>query len=411
MSKLTEYIIKNSKKRDSRLKYDFMPSLLEIIERPAHIGGTIIILGVFTMLICAIVWANISRVDIVVTASGKVIPSGNEIVVQAQTSGIIKSVRFEEGQYIEKGQAIMEMDTSQLGIDEKSNKEKIDIVSRQKSLYQDILSGKDVSVYKISSYSDAFRPYAIGIIEQEKSYKSSIEALNYDIKSLSIDLNVKKISNENYKGKLTSSVKALQELDIQKITTQINKIKTQIHTLDSNHKTDISGKLSELENQYIELSTQLTKITDAKKNQVIVAPISGYISQLQTIQTGSVINQSEKVATMISEKTPNTIECYLNNKDISSINKGDSCKIKLEAYPYSDYGTVKGKVVYISKDSISNDKIKNMYIIRVEIFNNNNIDICSGLSGNIEIKVGKRSVMSYFLEPITKGLNESLKEK
>ena len=67
-NKLTEYVLKHSKNKDKELKYDFMPSLLEIIERPAHKAGTVIILGVFTLMIAAVIWACLSKIDVVVTA-------------------------------------------------------------------------------------------------------------------------------------------------------------------------------------------------------------------------------------------------------------------------------------------------------------------------------------------------------
>ena len=73
-NKMTEYILKHSRKKDRELKYDFMPPLLEIIERPAHKAGTVIILGVFSLLITAIIWACLSKIDVVVTASGSVQP-------------------------------------------------------------------------------------------------------------------------------------------------------------------------------------------------------------------------------------------------------------------------------------------------------------------------------------------------
>ena len=84
-----DYVLRHSGKRDRELKYDFMPSMLEIIERPAHKAGTVIILGVFTLLIAAIVWACLSEVDIVVTSSGTMQPVGNISSLNTYTSGTV----------------------------------------------------------------------------------------------------------------------------------------------------------------------------------------------------------------------------------------------------------------------------------------------------------------------------------
>ena len=116
-NRLTEYILKHSRKKDKELKYDFMPSLLEIIERPAHKAGTVIILGVFTLLIAAVIWACISKIDVVITSSGSVQPSGNVNVVQSFSGGTVKSINAVEGEYVKKGDVLIELDTESLDID------------------------------------------------------------------------------------------------------------------------------------------------------------------------------------------------------------------------------------------------------------------------------------------------------
>ena len=104
--------------------------------------------------------------------------------------------------------------------------------------------------------------------------------------------------------------------------------------------------------------------------------------------------------------------CYVKNTDIADVELGLEAEIKLEAYPYNKYGTVKGTVKYISPSSFANEQLGNVYIVKLELDNGNkNICVISGLSGSVEIKIDKRTVMDYFLEPIVKGFGESLKEK
>ena len=98
--------------------------------------------------------------------------------------------------------------------------------------------------------------------------------------------------------------------------------------------------------------------------------------------------------------------------DIADIKTGMEAEIKLEAYPYNKYGTVKGTVKYISPSSFNTEKMGSVYLVKLDVENTNpDINVMSGLSGTVEVKLDRRSVMSYFLEPITKGFKESLKEK
>lgn len=109
---------------------------------------------------------------------------------------------------------------------------------------------------------------------------------------------------------------------------------------------------------------------------------------------------------------PNEMICYAKNTDVADIELGMEAEIKLEAYPYNKYGTVKGTGKYISPSAFANEKLGSVYIVKLELDDSNeNINIISGLSGAVEIKTDRRTVMDYFLEPIVRGVGESLKEK
>lgn len=91
---------------------------------------------------------------------------------------------------------------------------------------------------------------------------------------------------------------------------------------------------------------------------------------------------------------------------------GFQAEIKLEAYPYNKYGTVKGTVKYISPSSFNSEQLGSVYLVKLDVDNTNpSINVMSGLSGSVEVKIGKQSVMRYFLDPIVKGFGESFKEK
>ena len=127
---------------------------------------------------------------------------------------------------------------------------------------------------------------------------------------------------------------------------------------------------------------------------------------------GETVTSAQQLVTIVPDNTPNEMICYVKNTDIADVELGMEAEIKLEAYPYNKYGTVKGTVKYISPSSFANEQLGSVYIVKLEIDDSNeNINIISGLSGAVEVKTDKRTVMDYFLEPIIKGFGDSLKEK
>lgn len=268
--KISQYLLKHNKRKNQDLKYDFMPDILEIIEKPAHKAGKIIIFAVFLTLISAIIWASFSKLDVVVTAQGSVAPQGGTVNIQSQISGTIENIAVKKGQLVKKDDVLIELEVEQP--DDEDNK-------------------------------------------TERQIKS---------------------------------------------------------------------------------------------------PVNGYISNIAVNFQGDTIYTSQNVATIVPSDMPMEMNCYVNNKDIAEIRLEDEVNIKLDAYPYSEFGTIKGKINYISPEAYVIEGMGSVYEVTAQIDNDNddiNINIISGMSGSIEIKTGTRTVLSYFLEPILDGFENNLKEK
>ncbi len=164
-----------------------MPSLLEIIERPAHKAGTVIILGVFTLLIAAVIWACLSKIDVVVTSSGSVQPIGNLNVVQSYAGGVVEAINIEEGEYVQAGDVLIHLNTETLDVDEKQlQSQKKILEEQQKKSIKKIKAGEDVSAIKVSDYDAELQPYIQAILDADTSYKNTLANLEKEKKAMRI---------------------------------------------------------------------------------------------------------------------------------------------------------------------------------------------------------------------------------
>lgn len=214
-NKLTEYVLKHSKKRDKELKYDFMPSLLEIIERPAHKAGTVIIAGIFTLLIAAVIWACCSKIDVVVTSTGSIQPVGNINVVKSYSSGTVKSINAVEGQYVNQGDVLIELDTEALDIDvDQLNTQKI-ILESQHEIYIMIKDSKDMSTVKAADYETELQPYIQAILDSDTTYKNTLSNLEKEKSSAELNHQIAQIQLEEYQANGTRRQREMQELVVQ----------------------------------------------------------------------------------------------------------------------------------------------------------------------------------------------------
>lgn len=411
-NKMTEYILKHSRKKDKELKYDFMPSLLEIIERPAHKAGTVIILGVFTLLIAAIVWACLSEIDVVITSSGSIQPVGNLNVVQSYANGSVKAINITEGDYVEKDDVLIELDTQILDIDAEQLDSQKKILDAQQKIYTKIKDGEKLSEIKIDDYDDELKTYIQSILDNDKSYHNTLDNLEKDKENADLNHQIAQIQLEEYEANGTEREAEMQELMVQQYELAKDQADVKIKDTKTQYSSQVNSKISEISGQLDEIETNLEKYSLSKDYQYITAPVSGHINSINVNTIGAAVTSAQELVTIVPDNTPVEMVCYVKNMDIADVEIGMETEIKLEAYPYNKYGTVKGKVKYISPSAFVSEQMGSVYLVKIEITDkHDDIDIISGLSGSVEIKTDKRTVMDYFLEPIKKGFGESLKEK
>lgn len=411
-NKMTEYILKHSRKKDKELKYDFMPSLLEIIERPAHKAGTVIILGVFTLLIAAIVWACLSEIDVVITSSGSIQPVGNLNVVQSYANGSVKAINITEGDYVEKDDVLIELDTQSLDIDAEQLDSQKKILDAQLKIYTKIKDGEKLSEIKIDDYDDELKTYIQSILDNDKSYHNTLDNLEKDKENADLNHQIAQIQLEEYEANGTEREAEMQELMVQQYELAKDQADVKIKDTKTQYSSQVNSKISEISGQLDEIETNLEKYSLSKDYQYITAPVSGHINSINVNTIGAAVTSAQELVTIVPDNTPVEMVCYVKNMDIADVEIGMETEIKLEAYPYNKYGTVKGKVKYISPSAFVSEQMGSVYLVKIKITDkHDDIDIISGLSGSVEIKTDKRTVMDYFLEPIKKGFGESLKEK
>lgn len=389
-----------------------MPSLLEIIERPAHKAGTIIILGVFTLLIAAIVWACLSEIDVVITSSGSIQPVGNLNVVQSYANGSVKAINITEGDYVEKDDVLIELDTQSLDIDAEQLDSQKKILDAQLKIYTKIKDGEKLSEIKIDDYDDELKTYIQSILDNDKSYHNTLDNLEKDKENADLNHQIAQIQLEEYEANGTEREAEMQELMVQQYELAKDQADVKIKDTKTQYSSQVNSKLSEISGQLDEIETNLEKYSLSKDYQYITAPVSGHINSINVNTIGAAVTSAQELVTIVPDNTPVEMVCYVKNMDIADVEIGMETEIKLEAYPYNKYGTVKGKVKYISPSAFVSEQMGSVYLVKIEITDkHDDIDIISGLSGSVEIKTDKRTVMDYFLEPIKKGFGESLKEK
>ena len=327
--------------------HEFKPILAEIEEAPLNpIGNTMFWIIIVFMLIAAL-WMYFGKVDIVVTARGLIIPTGEEKVIQSLDKGVVTTIAVKEGEYVTSGQivAIVSPAEHEPGLELNNVREEEARVSEQ------LASSR--SRYSVASATKRRLEGVRDIIPQSKydDAANEVSSLSHDIAAL-------------------------------------------------------NASLSEIRNKRLQLE---------KQKQILKSPISGYVNEIFVHTVGGVVTPAEKIMTIVPKNASLQIKAKVLNQDVGFIEKGMPVSIKVDTYNFQKYGILNGKVTVVSPNSIKDERLGDIYEVYIEPKNTTLLvegkeqKIKYGMTTTNEIKIGKRRIIEFFIYPLIKYMDESIK--
>lgn len=425
-------------------EHEFMPLLAEIEDRPMNpLGQTIFWIIMFTMTISCL-WLYLGKVDIVVTARGIVLPDGDQKIIQPLEKGVISNILVKEGDYVKRGQLLVEIDPS-------DTKPVIDSMKQQ-------LTQVQLEKQRLNSQAarSGFYPVAnsnqISFI-QKNMYNSSMSALHQELNVKEIELNKIDQEKKAIEANLRSKTILLNEssdrerrlskvldiipktqyedvrqkiveltADIESLNYQLNEAyqkqdqtRVEISNIQSKFDQQNFKELSDKENQSSSLEAQIKEESFKHTKQKIISPVDGYVTKILIHTEGGVVTPAEKIMLIVPADAEMTIKSTVLNRDIGFIAENMHTSIKVDTFDFQKYGILKGKVNLVSKNSIDDPKLGPVYEVYVKPVNTKLMvegkeePIRPGMSVTCEIKVGKRRIIEFFLYPLVKYLDESIK--
>lgn len=162
---------------------------------------------------------------------------------------------------------------------------------------------------------------------------------------------------------------------------------------------------------------QATVSNTRADQQHLTAPIGGVVQQLAVHTVGGVVTPAQQLMMIAPEEGSLEVEAILENKDIGFVNENQLAEIKIDAFPFTRYGTLEGRVVNLSRDAVQIDKVGLVYTARVFLdrasirIENRAVRLSPGMTVSVEIKTGERRVIEYFLSPLIQAAQNSIRER
>jgi HlyD family secretion protein len=436
---------------------EFLPNADEIERRPLPRLAHMTLYVMFVMIALFIIWASVFKVDRVVVAKGHLITPLPNVVVQPLETAVIQSIDVQIGQVVKKGQKLATLDSTFAEADQAQLRNHIESLDNQTERLKAELAGQKPAL-KEHSDTDSKMEAELSS-DRQANYKAQMDKYNETIAGLHAALDTNKHDQEI----LTTRVKALQEIENMQEKLVAQQFGARVHLLEARDKRlEVEREFDLTKNREQELKKQLAaadadktafelswkqkmmeellatthdreeqseqlRKADRRHNLVtLTAPTDGVVLDIAKLSQGSVIREAETLFTLVQLDTKLESEVQIDSIDTGYVKAGDSARIKLDAFPFQQHGTLSGTIQTISEDAFRRDNLGNpsllaqgtdaFYLGRITLGNEKlknmppQAKLLPGMTMTAEIVVGKRSVMSYLLWPLSKAVDESVEE-
>lgn len=463
-----------------KAEHEFLPAALEIMEKPPSPGLRWLLLMTCGLFVLALIWAIIGKIDVVATAAGKTVPGDNVKIVQPIEIGAVRAIYVKNGQFVRKGELLIELDPTLATADEAQSTQSLRsaqvIKARNDALLAHLRGAPARFVApaetppEIAANEEAFLRNAVAqyeaqrsaLIQQRAESEADLAATRAEIAKLEealpfIDKQLNARAELAEKG-FFSTLKLLEyeqlraehlrNIEVQRANfarseASIRRIGAELLALRAGFGRTAVTDFAEAESDAGLASEQLRKAARMRQYQELRAPVDGVVQQLAVTTVGGIVQPAQPLMVIVpcsgaaaSAASCNggiTVEAFVQNKDIGFVKVGQRVAVKLEAFNFTDYGLIEGKVTTISRDAIDQSQqpigsVRDkkgrpiqpglVYAAKVELAcrpkDPARHPLCDrvqpGMAVQAEIKTGRRRIIQYLLSPISQALSEAGRE-
>lgn len=416
---------------------------------PSHI----ILWLTFSFVVIAIIWASFATLDEVTQGAGKIIPSSHIQVVQNLEGGILSEILISEGELVEKGQPLLKLDAVRFASSFNETKlkyyELLATVARLKAEVskQEIIIPEEVLQNTPRIAEDAKKLLA----SKHNELQANKRILNSQVTQKKQDL----VELKSKSRQLYRSHKLLQEeldmsrplvaegamskvellrlqrsandlhgelssarLSIPRIESSINEAENKLSELEIRFHTESLKELNQAKAELGRTTESVLALEDRVTRTKIVSPVKGTIKRLKVTTIGGVVQPGMDLVEIVPIEDQLLIEAEIRPADIAFLHPGQKAMIKLTAYDFSIYGGLEADLEHISADTITNTEDgESYYLIRLRTNKNylerhgEKLNIIAGMTADVNILTGKKTVLTYLLKPILKAKGRALRER
>ncbi|QDZ06427.1 HlyD family type I secretion periplasmic adaptor subunit [Sphingomonas panacisoli] len=435
-------------------QHDFLPAALEIIDTPVSPTGRITAWVLMIGLGVTVLWLVFGRIDVVASAPGKLIPVDRVKLIQPAEPGVVRAILVRDGERVKAGQALVQLDptvsTAEATQAAKALETSLLDVARARAVLavldggtltfvappgtpgdiastQAALARAELADIQATTSGNVAKRDAAASARDEARVQAAKLAETLPLLDEQISAN-EQLSAKGYVSKLKVIEMRRQRLGIARdrdaaiITARRSEsdmaaAQSAIVQATSEARTRILGDLAKAESDARLRREEVAKATQKSSLQTLVSPVDGVIAQLAVHTVGGVVEAAKPIMIVVPVGGTVIADVKIPNRDIGFVRVGQGVALKLEAFPFTRYGALRGKVESIASDAVEDDKLGLVYPAQISIdavqpgLRSGKLKAGVGMQITADIRTGQRSLLSYLISPIDEASQEAGRER
>lgn len=406
---------------------EFLPAALSIQEKPVAITARLTARILIALIVIMLLWSIFGKIDIVVNATGKIIPADYTKTIAAVEVAAVRALHVQEGQTVKTGDLLIELDSSAADAEHDKARENEQAAILQTARAQALLIAIDrlkaPQLPKFAQLTEAQWQQAQQQLDsQYQDFYSKLMRIDNAIARYTAALPLAEQQTNDYKA-LAQNHDVAEHAWLEKEQAYIE-LKGQLADAKNQRATLIAQTRKETWDALTEgRKAELTNAQDAKRSSArsqllkLHAPVDGTVQQLTVHTVSGVVPAAQPLMQIVPKKKNIEVEAMIENKDIGFVHEGQYAAVKIDAFDYSKYGTVPARVTHVSRDAIQDEKKGLIYSVKIILnqstlmVNGRAVLLSPGMSVNVEIKTGERRLIEYILSPLMQHTHEALRER
>ncbi|WP_417618501.1 HlyD family efflux transporter periplasmic adaptor subunit [Oceanisphaera sp.] len=365
-------------------------------------------------LLAFVAWAFVFRIDQVARATGEVIASSRVQIIQAVDGGVLATLNVKEGDKVEPGQVLAELDKTRFGASVKEIEARLSALKAKA-----VRLRAEVTEAKLLVFPDALLGFSEQLRVERALFQQRRTGLAEELRTLKVAMNLAR--EELTLVRRLARTGDVNRSEVIRAERAANDAESQLIIRKNRFMEEASAELTRAEDEIAQNEQVLAQRQQQLDDSVFRALVPGIVKNIRVTTVGGVLRGGEELMQIIPVGDELVIETKVRPADIGQVHPGLDATIRFDPFDYTIYGGVKGEVIYVSADTLKEDTRQGEEIYyRVHVLTHTNpvttttgreLDILPGMTAQVDIRTGDRTVLDFLLKPLRKTLSESFGER